>query len=47
MQEVEEIKKAISVQHKQRTELQKRINQAIETVDNDRKAKRDESNRPN
>ena len=45
MSEVEEIKKAVADQHRQRDETQERINLAIESVDRDRKAKRDESNR--
>ncbi len=47
MKDVEELKKAVSEQHHRRTELQTRINLAIEKVDRDRKEKKDESNRPN
>ncbi len=46
MSEVDEIKKVVTDQRKQRDEAQQRINLAIEQVDRDRKEKRDESNRP-
>ena len=47
MSEVDEIKKLVNDHREQRDEAQKRINLAIETVDRDRKAKRDELSRPN
>ena len=46
MSEVDEMKKVIAEQRKQRDETQKRITLAIETVDRTRKEKRDKSNRP-
>ena len=46
MSEVDEMKKAIAASMQQQNETQQRINQAIDQVDRDRKAKRDQSARP-
>lgn len=47
MSEVDDMKIVIAEQRKQRDEMLKRVNLAIETVDHTRKKKRDESSRPN
>lgn len=44
MSEVDDMKNAIAEQRKQREDADKRITQAIESVDHIRKVKRDESN---
>ena len=47
MSEVDEIKKAVAEQRRQRIEADKQITLAIELVDRTRKEKRDKWSRPN
>jgi len=46
MSEVDDMKKVIAEQRKQRDDATKRVTLAIESVDHIRKEKRDESTRP-